>query len=69
MKNFEHLKANLMPKKFYIEIGSNSRNILIDYLKARVPGFSDNTEHLLLTFEPLLDKYAQILTMAKYDRL
>lgn len=48
------------PNKFILEVGANSRNILRDeYL----PTAGDRT--FLITFEPLLDKYAWMLTGTK----
>lgn len=42
-------------KKLYIEIGANSRNIMQDEINL------DDPEAFLITFEPILDKYAAIL--------
>lgn len=43
-------------KKMYLEIGANSRNILLD----EIP-LSSHPDAYLITFEPILDKYAAIM--------
>jgi len=52
--NFEHLGRD--PSMFYIEVGANSRDVLLDQM---TEPFSRGA--FLLTFEPLLDKYATLL--------
>eukprot|EP00392_Amoebophrya_sp_AT5.2_P017694 g18101.t1 len=74
-KNFEHLKVK--PRAFAIEIGANNQGTLLDDGELAQVGFFDTegtgtvspevenangvTAGFLLTFEPLLDKYADLL--------
>jgi len=54
-KNFRHLPTK--PTAFWLEVGTNSRDLLSDF--AEVEAFSRGA--FLLSFEPLLDKYAFVL--------
>lgn len=54
-KNWDHLKES--PTKFIIEIGANSRDVVQDEKSAEL-----NAGAYLLTFEPLLDKYAKLMS-------
>eukprot|EP00440_Ansanella_granifera_P044884 gb/GFBE01048642.1/.p1 GENE.gb/GFBE01048642.1/~~gb/GFBE01048642.1/.p1 ORF type:complete len:209 (+),score=36.58 gb/GFBE01048642.1/:1-627(+) len=51
-RNFEHLKEP--PSRFWIEVGANSYNNVQDYADFGEGDF-------LISFEPLLDKYAYLL--------
>lgn len=53
--NFEHLPSK--PTTFYIEIGAHNSDTLVDHLEAQ---FAQGA--FLITFEPLLDKYADLLS-------
>ncbi|CAK9022773.1 unnamed protein product [Durusdinium trenchii] len=55
-KNFEHLEV--APKRFWIEVGANNYNNIQHY-----PDFGD--QDFVLSFEPLLDKYAELLTRSQ----
>lgn len=55
LKSFTRLSPP--PTKYLLEIGANSRNILQDEMRVELDDGA-----VLLTFEPLLDKYAHILT-------
>eukprot|EP00931_Biecheleriopsis_adriatica_P061353 TRINITY_DN36890_c0_g1_i1.p1 TRINITY_DN36890_c0_g1~~TRINITY_DN36890_c0_g1_i1.p1 ORF type:complete len:293 (+),score=48.80 TRINITY_DN36890_c0_g1_i1:36-914(+) len=59
-RNFEHLKDGV-PKRFWIEVGANAYNNVQDY-----EDFGDGD--FVLSFEPLLDKYAYLLNRFKADR-
>lgn len=59
-RNFGNLPE--VPSEFYLEVGSNSRNVMQDDTKMKA-AFARGA--FLITFEPLIDKYAQLLT--RYD--